>query len=540
MHAARRAIAILSLGAALALAGDAPTEPTPYVMAVRLEGMVDDGMTVIATRAVREAADAKALVFIVDTPGGRVDSAINIVDAIVDAPCKTIAYIDGMGAISAGALISYACDEIVMSPSTNIGAAQPVTIGSEGMEPLGEKETSFVRAKFAALAEMKGRNPDIAMAMVDKDIELRAYPKPDGTYDIRATTQPSTSTGSEFVEELANSPEKAIQKIVETIFDTKLPDLTPKETQPETSAPPADDTPASGPAPVEADGGIVIEQAGKLLTLTPLEAKKYGVIKYIAKDMDDLLWQLAYTNTAVVSVTPTWSEDLYKWLISPQITLLLLVLGVGGMYIEFKTPGFGLPGTVGICALAVYFGSRYVVGLADWLDVALVITGVVLILVEIFLIPGFGVVGALGIVFVVTGVVFSFTFTDFTFPQYSWEWDRLEDAGFTLSMTTLCMVLLVLATWKLLPKTPLYGRLVLADQQLPAEGYSVQTPDVADAVVGREGFAASMLRPAGRGRFGDRTLQVVSLSEYIEEGTPIVIVQAEGNRYVVDRVKRPA
>src|SRR5690606_20349506 len=97
------------------------------------------------------------------------------------------AYVQGMGATSAGAMISYACDEIVMAPGATMGTAQPVTPSAEGMQPLGEKETSFVRAKFAALAELKGRNPDIARAMVDKDIELRAYPNPDGTYRVEAT-----------------------------------------------------------------------------------------------------------------------------------------------------------------------------------------------------------------------------------------------------------------------------------------------------------------------------------------------------------------
>ena len=85
MHTVRRAIVLLTLGAALALGAATTSEPTPYVMAVRLEGMVDDGMTVLVTRAVREAAGAKALVFIIDTPGGLVDSAINITEAIIDS-----------------------------------------------------------------------------------------------------------------------------------------------------------------------------------------------------------------------------------------------------------------------------------------------------------------------------------------------------------------------------------------------------------------------------------------------------------------------
>lgn len=542
MQTVRRGLFVLALGAALAFGSASAPAPPEYVTAVRLDGMVDDGMAVLAARAIKEVGDSKAIVFIVDTPGGLVDSAINITDMILEAPCKTIAYVKGMGATSAGAMISYACDEIVMAPGATMGTAQPVTPSAEGMQPLGEKETSFVRAKFAALAELKGRNPDIARAMVDKDVELRAYPQPDGTFKVEATKGVTKRKDEiELIDKVTNDPEKVIRSIAE-LLDIPIPDVSPKkdeDVQPATEPEEAEGAQAPT-ATAENDGGIVIDSSDKLLTLTPQEAKKYGLIKYIAKDMDDLLWQLSYNNAAVVTITPTWSEDLYKWLISPQITLLLLVLGIGGLYIEFKTPGFGLPGVVGICALAIFFGSRSVVGLADWLDVALVITGIILVLVEIFVIPGFGVVGALGIIFVLAGVVMSFTFDDFTLPTYSWQWDRLEDAGFAMTMTMFSMVLIVLLTWKFLPKTPLYRRLVLADQQLPHEGYTAQVPQEAEATIGKEGVATSMLRPAGRGRFGDKTFQVVSLSEYIEEGTPIVIVQAEGNRYVVDRIKKSA
>ncbi|HRK36282.1 MAG TPA: ATP-dependent Clp protease proteolytic subunit, partial [Candidatus Hydrogenedentes bacterium] len=331
------------------------SEPTSHIVTVRLDGMVDDGMSVLAARAIREAANADAIVFIVDTPGGLVDAAINISDLIVKAPCKTIAYIDGMGAISAGALISYACDEIVMSPSTNMGAAQPVTFGSSGTEPLGEKETSFVRAKFAALAEMKGRNPDIAMAMVDKDIELRAYQKQDGTVEIRGNSRPQPrSFGSEIIDKFGKSPEETVKGIVEVIIGEKLPELpgapvTPTE---ENKAAESQEAVAEDTVPdaVEEDDGVIIEAAGKLLTLTPKEAQKYGVITHIAKDLEQLQWQLNLMNAAVVKVEPTWSEGLYRWLISPQIATLLLVIGVGGLYIEIKTPGFGLPGALGIAA----------------------------------------------------------------------------------------------------------------------------------------------------------------------------------------------
>ncbi|MDZ4858880.1 MAG: NfeD family protein [Candidatus Hydrogenedentes bacterium] len=539
MRSVRIALVFAMLAGLTVIGGE---ESPSYIMTVRLDGMVDDGMTVLVSRAVREVTEADALVLIIDTPGGLVDAAVTIADLIVKAPCKTVAYIDGMGAISAGALIAYACDEIVMSPSTNMGAAQPVSFGAEGMTPLGEKEMSYVRAKFAALAEMKGRNPDIAMAMVDQDIELRAYTQPDGTLEIRGTSKPQKSIGTEIVKTLSTSPEDTVKKIVEVIIGQELPGVAPKRPgeagepvqtdNPETAT---DESTVSAASTVE--DGVVIEAAGKLLTLTPLEAKKYGVISHIAEDLEQLQWQLGYTNAAVIAIEPTWSEGLYRWLISPQMTLLLLVFGVGGLYIEIKTPGFGLPGFIGIAALAIFFGSRMVIGLSDWIDLALVVIGIALILVEIFVLPGFGFIGVMGIMFVLSGVVLSFTYSDFTIPQYSWEWARLETAGFVLTMTMLCSIVLVIATWKLLPQTPLYGKLVLMDQQLAAEGFTVQGRNEVQSAIGRQGVATSLLRPAGRGRFGDKTLQVVSVSEFIEEGTPIVIVQVEGNRYVVDRAK---
>ncbi|GMU92283.1 MAG: hypothetical protein AMXMBFR4_13410 [Candidatus Hydrogenedentota bacterium] len=519
------------------LANGPVAEENPFVIVCRLDGMIDDGLTVLVKRAVSEARGAEAIIWIIDTPGGRVDSAITITDSILKAPCRTVAFVDGMGAISAGALISYACDEIVMAPASNIGAAQPVTFSEEGMKPLGEKETSFVRAKFAALAEQKGRNPDIAMAMVDIDIELRAYPKPDGTYEVRAArvpvTRPRSSTG-DIAREVVEGLLKPLKDMVnEAAGEEVVPQAPTEKTETPTES-------ESGGQQVAPDGGTIVLASGKLLTLTPKEAQKYGVIKYIAQDLDQLKWSLGLENARSITIEMTWSEELYRWLTSPLVTMLLLMLGIGGLYVEIRTPGFGVPGIVGIVCLALFFGSRAVIGLANWIDLVLVLVGIALILIEVFALPGFGIIGVLGIFSVIAGVFLSFTHTDFSIPQYSWEFERLEEAGFTLTVTTVLLLLFGIATWKLLPRTPLYHHLVLGQSQSIEEGYTVQQPEEADALIGARGIATSMLRPAGRGRFGNKTLQVVSRAEFIDSGTPIVIVEVEGNRYVVDPIERKA
>ena len=130
----------LFLGAALLLLcpGFTPgvnAQEEDFVVVCPIDGDILDGIAVVVKRAVTEEAQgAKAILFIIDTYGGRVDSAIDIANTIMEAPAPTIAFIKGRGAISAGALISYACDQIVMAPGANIGASTPVVPGMEMTE----------------------------------------------------------------------------------------------------------------------------------------------------------------------------------------------------------------------------------------------------------------------------------------------------------------------------------------------------------------------------------------------------------------------
>ncbi|GMV92813.1 MAG: hypothetical protein AMXMBFR82_25910 [Candidatus Hydrogenedentota bacterium] len=538
-----RVASLLLVVSCLALA-QAPEEAAndgPFVVIcpiVTEQGtMIDDGILVLVNRAIAEAEGAEAIIFIIDTPGGRLDSAIEITNSIMDAPCKTIAYIKGTGAISAGALISYSCDVITMGPGSNIGASQVVYFTGEGMTPAGEKETSFLRSKFAALGEEKGHNPDIGMAMVDKDIELIAVPREEGGYDVYATNA-GQSSGS--------SASGAVNEILEGIEENSEIDLGPLKELVESIAGGDEEGPTSGEQAVQAAiqsglaGTHIVVGPDKLLTLTPDEAVKYNLATGEFRTLENLLRSEGLENARRVELELTWSEELFRWLTSPTVSGILLMLGIGGLYLEIRTPGFGLPGIIGIVALALYFGARSVIGLADWVDLLLVLTGLVLIAIEAFVLPGFGIAGVAGILCLLAGLYLSFTFSDFYLPDYSWSVDRLQDAGKTVTLTTVGLIVFTVILWKVFPRTPIYGRLVLADAQDVAMGYSVQSEQDRSSAIGLKGVATSMLRPAGRGRFGDKTYQVVSRAEFIEEGTPITIVEVEGNRYVVDRVKENA
>jgi len=538
-------VASVSLALALFAVGQNPEDSAgdgPYVVICPIiteQGtMIDDGILVLVNRAIAEARGAEAIIFVIDTPGGRLDSAIEITKSIMGAPCKTIAYIEGTGAISAGALISYSCDEITIAPGSNIGASQVVYFTGEGMTPAGEKETSFLRSKFAALGEEKGHNPAIGMAMVDKDIELMAIPRGDGTFDVYATNAgQSGSTGGGA---------SALEEIFEKIEDSTELDLAPLKDIVESLGGSKDTGPTKGEQAVQAaiasgmEGAHIVVGPDKLLTLTPDEATKYGLAKVEYRTLDNLLRGEGLENARQVRLELTWSEELFRWLTSPTVSGILLMLGIGGLYLEVRTPGFGLPGIVGITALALYFGARSVIGLSDWIDLLLVLVGLILIGIEAFVLPGFGIAGVLGILSLLAGFYLSFTFSDFSIPEYSWTFDRLKDAGKTVTLATVSLTIMTAILWKVFPHTPVYGKLVLADAQDAKEGYSVQSEQDRSSSIGLKGVATSMLRPAGRGRFGDKTYQVVSRAEFIEEGTPITIVEVEGNRYVVDRQKENA
>lgn len=526
-----------------------------YVVVCTLDGEVDEAMAVFVERIADYAEGAEGAVFIIETPGGRVDSALEITKSIqhIGKTASTIAYItDGFSATSAGALLAYACEHIVMTPGATIGAASPILITAQGPMPGGEKTVSFLRAKFGALAEANGHNPDIAMAMVDEDIELRAF-KLDGKVVVKAVDRDSRSRSSrkedaldKFIDTLDGEvplPEEVKDAAKEFVRETIGSDEEEEigEEAPVQPPSPADVEKYGGPGDVfenyPPEGKLVVGR-GKLLTLTASEAKEYGLIPDTFDDLDRVLSFFDLYEYQRFDYEMTWTEIIFRWLTNPTVSGILLLLGVGGLYFEVKTPGFGVPGTIGITCLVLFFGSRAVLGLADWIDIALVIVGVGLILLEIFVIPGFGVAGVAGIICLLAGIILSFILNDWQLPQYHWDYQRLEDAAYSLVLAMAMFLVLVAATWKILPHTPLYRRLVLADEQRAELGFVAQTDQEEQDAIGLQGTALSMLRPVGKGRFGGKSLQVVSRAEFIQPGTPIVITQVEGNRYVVEPVSR--
>ncbi len=290
----------------------------------------------------------------------------------------------------------------------------------------------------------------------------------------------------------------------------------------------------------------VISEAGKLLNLTAEEAveiipprDKPVLAEAITDDLESLLEYLGLEDAQVVHVEPLPAESLARWII--MIGPLLFALGILGVYMEFRTPGIGIPGLAGAVCLLIYFFGHHVGGLAGIEDLALLLIGLVLIGLEIFVIPGFGVAGVLGMISVLAGLVLSLI------PRIPSLPEELPDISSPsmidyLPMISLRLLLIVaftgLGAWllsRLLPKTPFYNKLVLQASLESGTGEDKQAASAKHDYIGMEGVALTALRPAGTAVFGERRLDVVSSGEMIERNDPVRVIKVEGNRIVVEK-----
>ncbi len=296
-------------------------------------------------------------------------------------------------------------------------------------------------------------------------------------------------------------------------------------------------------AMVDADKEVIIDdevisEKGKLLTLTHEEAARtYGdppeplLSAGTVKTVDELLARVGLTGASKFEVSPYGFEVLARWITA--ISPLLILVGFLAIYIEMKTPGIGVPALVALICFGIYFLGYLVAGLAGWEEAALFAVGVVLLAVEIFVLPGFGVTGMLGIAAILVSLVLAMVGRMPSGPVLpTWPQLQLPVLKVLGGFVGAGIGALVLARY--LPKTSLFRKLELTASTSAAEGYTSSTGS-ARTLLGATGVAETMLRPAGKGRFGDRLVDVVTEGDLIEKGQPIKIVLVEGSRVVVTR-----
>ena len=281
-------------------------------------------------------------------------------------------------------------------------------------------------------------------------------------------------------------------------------------------------------AMVDADVEIkdVIDK-GKLLTLTTEEAMQHKLADFRANSLDAVLKHLGLADAELRKVQPNWAEALVRFLTDPVVSSILMTIGIIGVITEIRTPGFGVPGAIGLTSLGLFYWAHALVQLAGFEEMLLLGAGLVLLVVEVFVIPGFGLVGGLGLVALLAGLALSLVGAGAT-------WGVVVDAVWQVVISMVVAIVALVFLLRFITKLRL-GRSLVLDDEMPADKGYASAPEADKGWLGRRGVAASTLRPAGLADLGDQRVDVVSDGDYIEAGEAVVVTRVDGNRIVVRR-----
>jgi membrane-bound serine protease (ClpP class) len=243
-----------------------------------------------------------------------------------------------------------------------------------------------------------------------------------------------------------------------------------------------------------------------------------------------MLDQLNIKDYRITRLEPSWSEALGRFLVS--ISPILMMIGMAALYAEYKAPGFGLPGLVGIICLGLVFGNQYIVGLADYTELILILLGLVLLGFEVFVIPGFGIAGMAGFICIGLGMILSFQDFVLPDPNLPWQGDILFD-NLTRVLGSF-IVAFAAALVFLRYFFPRLSKLVKGPYlDTTLAGSHADSHEAWEVKVGELGTAATFLRPAGKARFGERDIDVVTEGDFIEKGAKVKILAIKGSRVIV-------
>ena len=478
----------LALSAVAGVAADtspaeAPGPKRVYVLPVREQIMPP--LVYLVRRGVKEAMEARADLLVIDmeTPGGRLDTCREIISILGQFKGDTVTYVN-KDAFSAGAFIAVATRRIYMAPESVIGAAAPIMLspGGEGVAQIPETFEKKMNSAVRALVRATAEKNGYNVAVVEAMIDKD-----------RGLTLTNIEDGVTNV--------------------------------------------------------VTIARVGEILTLTNTEAEReYGrpprklLSSGTAATLDGLLTQLGYGNAVRVDVRPTGAETLGIWI--NAISPILLMIGLIGLYIEFKTPGFGLPGIVGITAFALYFFGGYVAGFSglEWMLVFLV--GLVLVLLEMFVFTGTLALGILGAILMLGAIVMALVDVYPHAPEVPSlpgfpNLPSLRAADYQRALLVLCSAvvgagLAIFALRRLMPRTAVYHDLI--SESASGMAFVEEQEHQRTALLGAVGVAISDLRPGGKAQFGEKILDVITQGDLARQGQKVRIIGFSATEAVVEIV----
>lgn len=275
--------------------------------------------------------------------------------------------------------------------------------------------------------------------------------------------------------------------------------------------------------------GVIAE--GKLLTLSTEEAVRLGFVEGSAATLDEVMAVMGWSGLPVIDMQEIWAESVLRFLANPVVSSILMLMMLGGLYFELQTPGVGFPGIMAGIGSLLFFAPLYIMGLAQSWEIVLFIMGVILIVIEIFIIPGFGLAGISGISLVIFSLGVSLIGNvGLQFPELG----QISQAIWTMAITLILGVAMIASLVRYLPENTMFNKLVLSESTDRSRGYT--GADTHDDLMGSEGVTMTSLRPSGTALLNDRRIDVVSDGDFIEKGARVKVVETANLKVVVRKL----
>jgi membrane-bound serine protease (ClpP class) len=275
-----------------------------------------------------------------------------------------------------------------------------------------------------------------------------------------------------------------------------------------------------------------VNDSGKVLTFTSTEAMKFNYCNGIAENEREVLELAGIRDYKVVRFEATWLDGVIGWLMHPAVSGVLILLMLGGLYYELQQPGIGFPLIVALGAAVLYFAPLYLEGLAENWEILIAVAGIVLIALEIFVIPGFGIAGISGGVLLVFGLMTSLLRNDGLDYSGVSGYAFAESLAVVLTGMAGALALFLFAS-KVFAESPVFRKMVLSTEMNSAAGYSAAIDLPA---VGTKGISTTLLRPSGKVKIGGQQFTASSESGFIEAHVEIEVIAVNGGNLVVREV----
>ncbi|MGD9635828.1 MAG: NfeD family protein [Pirellulales bacterium] len=415
----------------------------------------------------------------IDSTGGDVEDCLQLASSLAELDAnevRTVAYVP-VEAAGGAALVALACDQLVMQPNARVGGKGSVELNRSTLDAA----RIAIRESLAGPADQSW---SLLTALLDPKLPVFSYQ--------------NTQTGEVryFSKEEAAAQDDA--------KDWKQ--------------------------------GAKITTDGQPLQLASKQAEEMGIAWHVVDSYDEFRQLFGFEDDPRVA-EPNWALELIEALSSPALTVFLIAIGFIGIYIELHSPGVGIGGFLAAVAFMLFFWSKFLHGTAGWLEVLLFVGGVFCLLLEVLILPGFGVFGLGGGAMILASLILASQ--TFVLPKTESQLAELRTSLMTIAAATACIVVAALGLRRYLPQTPVFRTLLLnppADEELVDLDYREAVADFS-YLVGQTGTAATNLMPAGKAEFDGLLVDVISDGLAIDRGQTVIVTKARGNRVLVRAVE---